>query len=65
MARLHIEWQTIAWVLVSAIVVYEVDGPNRISQALAVIGVLGAFSKAGIEQWQRWQLARSIKEKTV
>jgi hypothetical protein len=26
--------------------------------ALAVIGMLGAFAKGGIEQWQRWRSAR-------
>ncbi len=42
------EWQTITWILVSV--------------ALAVIGVLGAFAKAGAEQYQRWQLSRSTRE---
>ena len=59
---LHIEWQTITWLLVSAILVYFVDGPNLISYALAVIGVMAAFAKAGLDQWQRWQLARTSKE---
>jgi len=27
-----------------------------------VIGVLGAFAKAGAEQYQRWQLSRSTRE---
>jgi hypothetical protein len=52
------EWQTITWMLVSAIVVYLLIGPNLVSVALAVIGMLGAFAKAGIEQWQRWRSAR-------
>ena len=56
------EWQTITWMLVSAIVVYVLIGPNLVTVALAVIGVLGAFAKGGTEQWQRWQLARSSKE---
>ena len=59
---LHIEWQTLTWLLVSAVLVYFVDGPNLISYALAVIGVMGAFAKAGLEQWQRWQLGRTRKE---
>jgi hypothetical protein len=62
--RLHLEWQTISWLLVSAIVVYELDGPNRISQALALIGVLAAVFKAALEQYQRWQLARASKGTT-
>ncbi len=53
------EWQTITWILVSAIICEVLIGPNLVSVALAVIGVLGAFAKAGIEQWQRWQLSRS------
>ena len=61
-AVLHIEWQTITWLLVSAILVYFVDGPNLISYALAVIGVMAAVLKAGLEQFQRWQLARTSKE---
>jgi hypothetical protein len=61
--RVHrAEWQTITWMLVSAILVYVLIGPNLVTVALAVIGVLGAFAKAGLEQWQRWQLARSSKE---
>jgi hypothetical protein len=56
------EWQTITWMLVSAILVYVLIGPNLVSVALAVIGVLGAFAKAGIEQWQHWQIARSSRE---
>jgi len=59
---LHIEWQTITWLLVSAILAYFIDGPNLISYALAVIGVLAAFLKAGLEQFQRWQLGRTNKE---
>jgi hypothetical protein len=62
---LHIEWQTLTWLLVSAVLVYFVDGPNLISYALAVIGVLGAFAKAGLEQWQRWQLGRTRKERST
>jgi hypothetical protein len=50
-AVLHIEWQTITWLLVSAILAYFIDGPNLISYALAVIGVMAAFAKAGLEQW--------------
>ena len=61
-AVLHIEWQTITWLLVSAILAYFIDGPNLISYALAVIGVLAAVFKAGLEQFQRWQLARTGKE---
>jgi hypothetical protein len=53
------EWQTITWILVSAIMCYLLIGPNLVSVALAVIGVLGAFAKAGVEQWHRWQLSRS------
>jgi hypothetical protein len=53
------EWQTITWVLVSAIICYLLIGPNLVSVALGVIGVLGAFAKAGIEQYQRWQISRS------
>jgi hypothetical protein len=56
------EWQTIAWMLVSAILVYVLIGPNIVSVALAVIGVLGAFAKGGIEQRQRWQTARSVRD---
>jgi len=56
------EWQTITWILVSAIICEVLIGPNLVSVALAVIGVLGAFAKAGIEQWQRWQLSRSSRE---
>ena len=59
---LHIEWQTITWMLVSAVLVQVLIGPNRVSEALAIIGVLGAFAKGGIEQWQRWQLSRSSQE---
>ena len=60
--RVHrAEWQTITWMLVSAILVYVLIGPNLVTVALAVIGVLGAFAKAGLEQWQRRQLARSTK----
>jgi hypothetical protein len=55
------EWQTITWMLVSAIVVYYLIGPNLVSVALAVIGTLGAFVKGSLEQWQRWQLSRSHK----
>jgi hypothetical protein len=63
--RVHrAEWQTITWMLVSAILVYVLIGPNLVTVALAVIGVLGAFAKAGLEQWQRWQLARSSKEQS-
>ena len=53
------EWQTITWMLVSAIVVYVLIGPNIVTVVLAVIGVLGAFAKGGLEQWQRRQLGRS------
>jgi hypothetical protein len=53
------EWQTITWILVSAIICEVLIGPNLVSVALAVIGVLGAFAKAGIEQYQRWHLLRS------
>jgi hypothetical protein len=56
------DWQTITWMLVSAHIVYMLIGPNLVSVALAVIGVLGAFAKAGIEQWQHWQIGRSSKE---
>jgi hypothetical protein len=56
------EWQTITWILVSAIICEVLIGPNLVSVALAVIGVLGAFFKAGLEQWQRWQLSRSRRE---
>jgi hypothetical protein len=52
-------WQTISWMLVSAIVVYVLLGPNLISWTLAIVGVLGAFAKAGQEQWNRWQTTRS------
>ena len=52
------EWQTITWMLVSAIVVYVLIGPNLVTVALAVIGVLGAFAKGGLEQWQRWRAHR-------
>jgi hypothetical protein len=55
------EWQTITWVLVSAIIVYVFIGPNLVSWALAIVGVLGAFAKAGQAQWQRWQSTRSDK----
>jgi hypothetical protein len=61
-AVLHIEWQTITWLLVSAILVYFVDGPNLISYCLAVIGVIAAVLKASLDQWQRWQLARTSKK---
>jgi hypothetical protein len=53
------EWQTITWILVSAIMCYLLIGPNLVSVALAVIGVLGAFAKAGVEQLHRWQLSHS------
>ena len=56
------KWQTITWMLVSAILVYVLIGPNIVTVALAVIGVLGAFAKGGIEQWQRWQLGRTRKQ---
>jgi hypothetical protein len=56
------EWQTITWMLVSAILVYVLIGPNIVTVALAVIGVLGAFAKGGFEQWRRWQLGRATKE---
>ena len=59
---LHIEWQTITWLLVSAILVYFVDGPNLVSYALAVIGVMATFVKTGLDQWQRRQLTRISKE---
>ena len=52
------EWQTITWMLVSAIIVYVLIGPNLVTVALAVIGVLGAFAKGGLEQWQRWRAHR-------
>jgi hypothetical protein len=45
--------------LVSAILVYVLIGPNIVTVALAVIGTLGAFAKSGLEHWQRWQVARS------
>ena len=56
------EWQTITWILVSAVICEVLIGPNLVSVALAVIGVLGAFAKAGIEQYQRWHLSRSRRE---
>jgi hypothetical protein len=56
------EWQTITWILVSAIICEVLIGPNLVSVALAVIGVLGAFAKGGTEQYQRWQLSRSGQE---
>jgi len=56
------EWQTITWILVSAIICEVLIGPNLVSVALAVVGVLGAFAKAGIEQSQRWHLSRSRHE---
>jgi hypothetical protein len=56
------EWQTITWMLVSAIIVYVLIGPNLVSVALAVVGVLGAFAKAGLERWQHWQVTRSGRE---
>jgi len=56
------EWQTITWILVSAIICEVLIGPNLVSVALAVIGVLGAFAKAAAEQYQRWQLSRSTRE---
>jgi hypothetical protein len=59
---LHIGWQTITWLLVSAILAYFIDGPNLISYALAVIGVMAAFVKTGLDQWQRWQLGRTHKQ---
>jgi hypothetical protein len=48
--------------LVSAIVVYVLLGPNLISWTLAIVGVLGAFAKAGQEQWNRWQQMHSREE---
>ncbi len=59
------EWQTITWILVSAIICEVLIGPNLVSVALAVIGVLGAFAKAGIEQYQRWHLSRSRHEQSA
>jgi hypothetical protein len=56
------EWQTITWILVSAIICEVLIGPNLVSVALAVIGVLGAFAKGGMEQYQRWQLSHSSHE---
>ena len=56
------EWQTITWILVSAIICEVLIGPNLVSVALSVIGVLGAFAKGGIEQYQRWQLSRANRE---
>jgi hypothetical protein len=59
------DWQTITWMLVSAIVVYVLIGPNIVTVALAVIGTLGAFAKAGLEQWERWQLTQANKERSA
>ena len=58
----RLEWQTLTWVLVSAIVVYVLLGPNLISWALAVVGVMGAVVKAGIARCYRRQVARTGKE---
>jgi hypothetical protein len=55
------DWQTITWVLVSAILVYVLVGPNLVSWALAVVGVLGAFAKAAKTEWERRQIARSSR----
>ena len=51
-------WQSITWVLVAAILVYVLLGPNLISWGLAMFGVLGAATKAAEERWIAWQLAR-------
>jgi hypothetical protein len=51
-------WQAITWVLVAAIVVYVLIGPNVISWGLAIFGVLSAVTKAAEARWVAWQLAR-------
>jgi hypothetical protein len=51
-------WQGITWVLVAAIVVYVLIGPNVISWGLGIFGVLSAVTKAAEERWIAWQLAR-------
>ena len=51
-------WQSITWVLVAAILVYVLLGPNLISWGLAIVGVLGAVIKAAEERWVTWQAAR-------
>ncbi len=59
------EWQTITWILVSAIICEVLIGPNLVSVALAVVGMLGAFAKAGLEQYQRWQHSRASREQSA
>ena len=51
-------WQSITWVLVAAILVYVLLGPNLISWGLAIVGVLGAAIKAAEERWVTWQAGR-------
>ena len=58
------EWQTITWILVSAILCEVLIGPNLVSVALAVVGVLGAFAKAGVEYWQRRQSSSPSSQST-
>ena len=59
------EWQTITWILVSAIICEVLIGPNLVSVALAVVGILGAVAKGSIEQWQRWQSGRSSETRSA
>jgi hypothetical protein len=51
-------WQSITWVLVAAILVYVLLGPNLISWGFAIFGVLGAAIKGAEERWITWQAAR-------
>jgi hypothetical protein len=51
-------WQSITWVLVAAILVYVLLGPNLISWGLAIVGVLSAAIKTAEERWVTWQAAR-------